>query len=43
MGWTTIYQKVSWYMLNLRALFQEIPEARQYIESGVLVALQSYT
>ena len=37
------YQKVSWYMLNLRALFQEIPEARQYIESGVLVGSKTVT
>ena len=30
-------------MLNLRALFQEIPEARQYIESGVLVGSKTVT
>jgi hypothetical protein len=35
------YQKASWYMLNLRALLQETPEARQYIESGVLVGSKS--
>ena len=30
-------------MLNLRALFQEIPEARQYIESGVLAGSKTVT
>ena len=37
------YQKMAWYMLNSRALLQEIPEARQFIESGVLVGSKTVT
>jgi len=42
-GWAALPEEVAWYMLNSRALLQEIPEARQFIESGVLVGSKTVT
>ena len=37
------YLKPTWYVRNKRTLYKEIPEARQFIESGVIVGLKSVT
>ena len=36
-----LYQKILWYLLNLRDLLQAIPEARQYFVSGVIVGTKT--